>query len=175
MKKELQRNDFLPALKTIMAFQWLNETELAKILDISTIIHFEKGETIIYEGDIGSHLYGVIKGEVAVSVNDKNGKDVVINNIGDGEIFGETAIFLASKRTATIACPSETTVMQIKCQDLLRFFKAHPHTGNKLLMLIVLSLLNKLKHTNDDIVLEKYRSLNIIQAAEQIQKFIQES
>jgi len=100
---------------------------------------------------------------------------VVINNIGDGEIFGETAIFLASKRTATIACPSETTVMQIKCQDLLRFFKAHPHTGNKLLMLIVLSLLNKLKHTNDDIVLEKYRSLNIIQAAEQIQKFIQES
>lgn len=175
MKEETQIDRFLPELKSIKIFHWLHETELRKLLIISTILHYDDGETIINQGDVGNHIYAVLKGEVEVSVRDKNDKKVVICNIGEGEIFGEAAIFLASKRTANIASTKETTVIRISRQDLIYFFKTHPHAGNKLLMLIVLSLLEKLRHANEDLVLEKQPVVDFGQAADLIQEFIQES
>ena len=175
MKEETQIEKFLSELKSIKIFHWLHEIELRKLLIISTILHFDEGETIISQGDVGNHIYAVIKGDVEVSVKDKTDQKVVVCNIGEGEIFGEAAIFLASKRTATIACRKETSVIQISRQDLIYFFKTHPHAGNKLLMLIVLSLLEKLRHANQDLVLEKQPAVDFGQAADLIQEFIQET
>ncbi len=175
MREETELEKFLPDLKSIKIFHWLHETELRKLLIISAILHFDKGETVISQGDVGHHIYAVIEGMVEVSMKDKNDQKVVICNIGEGEIFGEAAIFLASKRTATIACREETTVIRISRQDLIYFFKTHPHAGNKLLMLIVLSLLEKLRHANEDLVLEKQPAVDFGQAADLIQEFIQET
>ncbi|MGM0454429.1 MAG: hypothetical protein ACQERN_14840 [Thermodesulfobacteriota bacterium] len=66
-------------------------------------------------------------------------------------------------------------MIQISRQDLIYFFKTHPHAGNKLLMLIVLSLLEKLRHANEDLVLEKQPAVDFGRAAELIQEFIQET
>ena len=175
MKEEIQIDKFLPDLKSVKIFHWLHETELRKLLIISKIIHYELGETIISQGDVGDHLYAVIKGEVEVSVKDRHGQKVVISSIGEGDIFGEAAIFLASKRTATIECRRGTTAFQISRQDLIYFFRTHPRAGNKLLMLIVLSLLEKLRHANEDLVLEKQPAVDFGQAAELVQEFIRET
>ena len=175
MKEETQIEKFLPELKSIRIFHWLHEMELKKLIIISTLLHFEKGEKIISQGDIVHHVYAVIRGEVEVSMENKQQRKVVICNIGEGEIFGEAAIFLASKRTASIVCLRDTTVVQISRQDLLYYFKNQPHAGNKLLMLIVLSLLEKLRHANEDLVLEKQPQVDFERADNLVQEFIQDA
>jgi len=175
MREETQIEKYLSELKSVKIFHWLHEIELKKLLRISKLLHYDEDETIINQGDIGNHIYIVIKGEVAVSIKNRHEQQVGICRIGEGEVFGEAAIFLASKRTATITCRREATVVSISRQDFIFFIKSHPGAGNKLLMLIVLSLLEKLRSANEDLVLEKQIQVDFNQAADLIQEFIQET
>jgi CRP/FNR family cyclic AMP-dependent transcriptional regulator len=174
---ELESNilQYLAKIKNIQIFHWLNEDELQKILLISSILHFNKGETIISQGEVGDSLYAIISGNVEVSVKDIKDKKVSICRIQQGEIFGEAAIFMTAKRTANIIATMDTTVIQITRKDLIYFFKTFPHAGNKLLMLIILNLLNKLRHANEDLVLEKQSDVDMDYVDTLIQEFISES
>ena len=49
-------------------------------------------EVIFLEGQIGDVAYVVLKGEVQVTVNESDGKQLVINRINAGEILGEIAL-----------------------------------------------------------------------------------
>lgn len=175
MKTETNILQYLPIVKNIQIFHWLHEDELQKMLLISTILHYEKGEKIITQGEIGDSLYAVVNGSLEVSVKDKSKKDIIISRINQSEIFGESAIFLANKRTASITCQSDTIVMKISRKNLIFYFKTYPHAGNKLLMLIILNLLNKLKHANEDLVLEKQSELDFNYVDNLIQEFISAS
>ncbi len=175
MEHETNILQYLMKIKNIQIFHWLNEDELQKILLISTILHFKKGETIISQGEVGDSLYAIISGVVEVSVKDMKDKKVTICKIQQGEIFGEAAIFLTAKRTASIIAAEDTTVIQITRKDLIYFFKAYPYAGNKLLMLIILNLLNKLRHANEDLVLEKQSEVDMEYVDSLIQEFISES
>src|SRR6056297_212883 len=135
MREETDLEKYLPHLKSVKVFHWLHEIELRKLLMVATRLRVGEGETIINQGEIGNHIYIIIKGQVEVSIKNQHGQKVSICTIGEGEIFGEAAIFLASKRSATVACLAESEVIRISRQDLVRFFKAHPSAGNKLLML----------------------------------------
>jgi len=145
------------------------------MLLISSIIHYEKGEKIITQGEVGDSLFAVVNGNVEVSVKDKTKKDIAISEIHKTEIFGESAIFLATKRTASVICSSDTIVMKINRKNLIFYFKTYPHAGNKLLMLIILNLLNKLKHANEDLVLEKQSDLDLTYVDNLIHEFISDS
>ncbi len=175
MEQEANFEKFLPKIKNVQILHWLHEEELRKLLLISSLLHFKKGETVISQGEVGDALYAVIKGKVHVSVKDIKDKEITICSIGPGEIFGEAAIFMATKRTATVTCVKDTTVMQITRRNLIFFFKTHPHAGNKLLMLIVLNLLNKLRHANEDLVLEKQSDIDLEYVDNLIQDFISET
>ena len=176
METETNILQYLPIVKNIQIFHWLHEDELQKMLLISNIQHYKKGEKIIRQGEVGDSLFAVVNGSVEVSVADKNKKDIVISKIHKGETFGESAIFLATKRTATVTCSDDTIVMKISRKNLIFYFKtSYPHAGNKLLMLMILNLLNRLKHANEDLVLEKQSDLDLNYVDNLIQEFISES
>lgn len=175
MREETQVEKYLLELKSVKIFHWLHEIELKKLLFVSKMLHFDENETVINQDDIGDCIYAVTKGEVEVSIKTRSGRQMVVCTIGQGEIFGEAAIFLSARRTASIDCQKDTTVIQISRQDLIQFIRDHPHAGNKLLMLIVLSLLEKLRHTNQDLVLEKQPQVDFDNAADLIQEFIRGS
>ncbi len=175
MKIETNILQYLPIVKNIQIFHWLHEDELQKMLLISSIQHYEKGEKIITQGEVGDALYAVVSGSVDVFVRDKNKKEIAISHIKSGEIFGESAIFLANKRTASVICAGNTIVMKITRKNLIFYFKTYAHAGNKLLMLMILNLLNKLRHANEDLVLEKQSDLDFNYVDNLIQEFITES
>ncbi|MDA8404185.1 MAG: cyclic nucleotide-binding domain-containing protein [Desulfobacteraceae bacterium] len=172
MENETNILQYLQTIKNIQIFHWLHEDELQKILLIAAIHHYKKGETIISQGEVGDALYAVIDGGVDVSLKDAQQQKIIISQIHSGEIFGESAIFLATKRTASVTCSSDTTVMKISRKDLIFYFKTYPNAGNKVLMLMILNLLNKLRHANEDLVLEKQSDLDFDYVDSLIQDFI---
>ena len=81
--------------------------------------------------------------------------EVFICSIGTGDVFGEAAMFMKVKRTADVVAASDTVLLRIQRPDMMQFIKDYPLTGNKLLMLIIYSLLRKLREANQELAFER--------------------
>lgn len=70
---------------------------------------FDAGTAIVTEGDEGDSAYIIKKGRCRVLKN-RSGKPVEVRRMGPGEVFGETAIFSASRRSATVEAIDDVEV-----------------------------------------------------------------
>jgi len=79
-------------------------------------LHYEPGEIIFHEGDIGDFLYIIADGEVEV-FHKKNGAETQIATLHKGEFFGEMALLNQKTRTASVRCKTPTNVLALKKSD----------------------------------------------------------
>ncbi|MBN2442793.1 MAG: cyclic nucleotide-binding domain-containing protein [Spirochaetales bacterium] len=142
-------------LDKILFFKILEKEEKKELLALSEIINYKKGDIIISEGEIQPCIFVVIKGTVNVIVKEKSGKEVFICAIGAGDVFGEAGIFLKVKRTAKVISTENTILLKLERENMLGFIKKHKDAGIKLLMLIIFSLLRKLREANQEIAFER--------------------
>ena len=142
-------------IKKILTFRFLSEHELESLIKISTVEQFKTDEKVINQGDINQSFYAIIEGTVRVTVQEKDRPEAYICTIGDGEIFGEAGMFMEVKRTANVICSTDTILLAISRTAMIKFIKDNPRSGNKILMLIVYSLLKKLREVNQELAYER--------------------
>ncbi len=106
--------------KVKVALSWL----LDSLLPIDTVqikasptqgiarLHFEEGEVIFHEGDIGDYLYIIVDGNVEILSGDQ-----LIAKLGKGEYFGEMALLNQKTRMATVRCLTAVDVLALKKSD----------------------------------------------------------
>lgn len=154
--KTLQLNETLfNKIKKILTFRFLSEKELESLVKISMIEHYDNEEKIIHQGEINQSFYAIIDGTVKVTVQEEGQNEAYICTIGNGEIFGEAGIFTEVKRTANVTCCTDATLLTITRDAMINFIKENPRSGNKILMLIIYSLLKKLKEVNQELAYER--------------------
>lgn len=73
---------------------------------------FPEGRPIITQGDDAEAAYLVEKGLVSVTIEDE-GKTVELAQLGEDQIFGESALFSGAHYGATVTPLEETTVVRI--------------------------------------------------------------
>jgi len=143
------------SIKDILLFRFLTDREIDDLLSMCEVQVYSEGEKIVKEADIDQAFYAIINGSVEVAVDEGRRKSVYICTIGSGEIFGEAGMFMKVKRTANVNSLSETTLLHITRKSFIQFIKKYPTTGNKLLMVIVYSLLKKLRAANQELAFER--------------------
>lgn len=79
-------------------------------------LHFEPGDIIFHEGDIGDYLYIIVKGKVEI-LKQKDGTDVHITQLGEGEFFGEMSLLNEKRRNATVKCLETSDILAIRKSD----------------------------------------------------------
>ncbi|MGD2169159.1 MAG: FAD-dependent oxidoreductase [Chlamydiota bacterium] len=79
-------------------------------------LHFEPGDIIFHEGDIGDYLYIIVKGKVEI-LKKKQGEDVHVANLGEGEFFGEMSLLNEKRRNATVKCVDPSDILAIRKSD----------------------------------------------------------
>jgi NADH dehydrogenase len=67
--------------------------------------HFEPGQEVFHEGDLGDRIYIILSGRAEVLVQ-ANGHGRQIAQLGAGECFGEMALLGHASRNATVRCVS---------------------------------------------------------------------
>jgi NADH:ubiquinone reductase (H+-translocating) len=78
--------------------------------------HYEAGQDIVREGEIGHHLYFIVQGEVEVV--QRAGDDVrTLARLGPGDHFGESAVFRSSRRTATVRAVTPVDLLALGEQE----------------------------------------------------------
>jgi CRP-like cAMP-binding protein len=70
--------------------------------------HYSPGEAIFEEGDVGEEMFGIVSGEVELSVDGE-----VIAKLGADEVFGEMAVIDSSPRMATASAVSDAEIAVI--------------------------------------------------------------
>jgi|TARA_B100000287_G_scaffold388723_1_gene398252 CRP-like cAMP-binding protein len=72
-------------------------------------------ETLFSQGDEGENAYMVISGRLSVIVDEKE-----VGYMGEGEVFGELALLLNQKRSATVRSLKSTELIEINKTGLDR-------------------------------------------------------
>lgn len=70
--------------------------------------------TLIYAGDHSDSLFYLIKGTVAVSIEDEDGREMIMAYLNNGDFFGEMGLFdHVEKRSAWVKTRTECEVAEI--------------------------------------------------------------
>ena len=88
-----------------------------------------RGGIIFAKGDAGTGLMGVLAGSVKISVASAHGRDIVLNIIPAGEIFGEIALLDGHPRTADATAMSDCDLVVIERRDFMPFLRSEPQLG----------------------------------------------
>ncbi len=127
-KTEIER------LKSVPLFQNLNSLELSVISLAMENFIFEGGEIIFQEGDEGEEAYIILSGEVEVYKTPALGNPVRLNVLGQGEIFGELALFGDGIRSASVRALKETLVGTLTKEKLYEIIHEFPNVAIQMLM-----------------------------------------
>ncbi len=143
-----------PYIKNILPFRFLEDEEIEELISSCTMYNYHEGEVIISQGDFDQSLYAIAKGSVKVTV-DKDEGEAYICTMGDSEVFGEAGMFMRVERSANVTCVADSIIFKIERKPMLSFVKKHPHAGNKVFMIMIYSLLRKLKEANRELAYER--------------------
>jgi uncharacterized membrane protein len=124
-------------LNGIPLFASMDDEERKALAAIMEEVSFKAGEVIYKEADVGGTLYIVLSGEVEMSIEDDEGKPVVIDILKPGEFCGELSLLDGGKRSATVTTTQPTRTLLLKRDHLVDLLMKRPHMAQDMMMWLV--------------------------------------
>jgi len=83
------------------------------------------GEPIARQDEVGECMYVIQQGQVEV-VREQDGTEVQLATLGEGDFFGEMALFDRERRSATVRALGEARVLTVDKRTFLRRIHEDP-------------------------------------------------
>lgn len=106
-------------------FAAFSKEEFGAIVDKLEPVEFTAGERIIAEGDEGDAMYLISSGGGRV-VKEVEGQELTLDNLAEGEFFGEMSLLVGGPRSASVFAAVNTEVLRLKSSDLFEIMKKYP-------------------------------------------------
>ncbi len=127
--------------RKVPMFSTLPEDDLRVIVQMTGHRAYDKGETLIHEGDELSTLFIVNTGKVKISSYTADGKEQILHFLQDGDFFGELSIFTPETACGfTATAMSQVNICTLTKDQMDRLLLQHPTIGQKLLAELALRL-----------------------------------
>jgi CRP-like cAMP-binding protein len=133
---KLEREAKREALMASPLFQAMKPGELDEIIKLASEKQWPRGATIFQKGDEGSSLMAVLRGRVRVSAVSSDGREITLNVISPGEIFGEIALLDGKPRSADASAIEETTLLVLERRQFLPFLRQNDDLYLRLLAVL---------------------------------------
>ncbi|MGE5675105.1 MAG: MFS transporter [Mycobacterium leprae] len=131
-------------LRRVPFFHDLTEEKLKNLVSIGGYRAAAPGETVFAEGDPGDALYVILKGSVKVHHRDAQGRDIPLNVLHAGEVFGEIALIDGEPRSASVTALTDSQLFQIGRRDFLTLLSRTP----RMLADILMGLSGRIRETD---------------------------
>lgn len=115
---------------------------------------YHDGEIIIRQGDIGDCMYVIQEGQVEVFVV-QGGQEVRLALRGEGDVFGEMAIFEKEKRSATIRAVGTVRLLTVDEKNFMR----RVHEDPSLAYRMVKMMSQRIRELSSEVARLKYEDL----------------
>ncbi|MEO6635114.1 MAG: glutaminase A [Devosia sp.] len=143
-----------PGAVTLAAFSLFAGWTADRVVELETHLKprsFTLGEMLIEAGTQARSLYFLIEGRVNVSITVSSGTTRRISTIDAGNVFGELAIFGASRRTADVIAASEGRLLELSADSILELAAEEPRLHAALALAVGRSLADRLGRANREI------------------------
>ncbi len=117
-------------------FQHMSTEELDEIIGFAVERRVPRGAVIFSQGEAGSSMMAVLAGRVRISAVSSEGKEVTLNTISAGEIFGEIALLDGKPRSADATAVEDTVLMVVERKQFLPFLLRSPAMVERLLVVL---------------------------------------
>jgi CRP/FNR family transcriptional regulator, cyclic AMP receptor protein len=108
--------------RSLLAKHFLLREADPKTLDqltaASVVVSYGNRQRIFDKGDDGDRLLGVLRGQVRIYVISSEGRELIMNVIMPGELFGEISLIDGKPRSASAVAIGDTDLLHIKRSDL---------------------------------------------------------
>jgi CRP-like cAMP-binding protein len=114
-------------------FRRLTDSEREALFARARTQKYSANETIFLMGSPGDSMLAVLRGTIRISVPSPDGKEIVLANLGVGEICGEIALLDGKERTADARAGTDCTVAVLERRDVLAVLAQYPDAWPKLI------------------------------------------
>lgn len=134
--------DTISQLKKINWFIELPEGFFAAMAQKVHHRMLSEDEVLFNKGDEGNSLFIINAGRVKIVTQDSQNNEVILNQVGAGEIIGEMALLDYEPRSAGVVALEETSVMELSREDFMEILSGQPELG----LSIIRGLISRLRH-----------------------------
>ncbi len=114
----------------------LPDETIEKILNISEIKEFAKGETIFLEGDTGDGFYILIKGLIKIFKVSFDGKEQILHFIREGEPFAEVPVFSGKTYPASAEAIKKSKILFFPKAAFIKLISEEPSVAMSMLAVL---------------------------------------
>lgn len=140
-------------LKKFDIFNGLTDSELAIIGEMAKKKKYEKGTRIFEVMSQAMNLYLIRNGKIEIRMRANHSpQQFPIDTIGQGEIFGWSAVTEPYTLTAAAWALEDSELLVLNGEVLRDLFKKNNHIGYKVMMKIASVISSRLRNLNQKIV-----------------------
>ena len=111
-------------VQRVQLFSGLEQTELKQIESAARSLRKARGEFIYLPGDRADSVYFLRKGRIKLSVLSDSGKEIAIDIIQPGELFGEFALIDESLRSNMAQALDDVAILVFNKRDFANLLKS---------------------------------------------------
>jgi CRP/FNR family cyclic AMP-dependent transcriptional regulator len=104
-------------LAHVELFSELEKDDLERLAKVTVSREFEAGDVIVREGELGVAFYTIAKGKVEVVRGLGTATEQVLATMGEGDFFGEMALFDNEVRSASVRAAERTECLVLTKWD----------------------------------------------------------
>ena len=103
---------------------------------------YDPGQLVILEGEPASGLYVVQYGWLKVSKISIDGREQILQFLGNGDVFNAVSVFTGTPNSASVTALEATRIWMIGRDAMLQLLDTHPHLAR----LIIQDLADRVTH-----------------------------
>lgn len=115
-------------LAKMRLFRPLSEREILRVLQVTDVVVYQEGDTVMKQGETGEELLIVLEGQVKVCRG-----EATIATLGPGDHVGEMALVRNQPRSATVRSVGRSELMVIRRRDFFELLRSEHALAVKLL------------------------------------------
>jgi CRP/FNR family transcriptional regulator, cyclic AMP receptor protein len=116
----------LAFFRTVALLSSLPEAPVQRLAAASLPRRLQKGQLLFSQGEPGDAVYVVVSGNIAIVLATADGRELVINEMGAGDFFGELALFPGQTHTAGAVAQAASLVLRLPCSAFLAELDSQP-------------------------------------------------
>ena len=113
-------------------FEGLSDEERVALVRGLKLRTFEPGDVILTEGETAGSLFLLTAGAVKVFVRNAAGHNLLLDNLGEGDFFGEISSLSGRPRTATVTAAALCELLELDQASMVEIAVAYPHVSQRL-------------------------------------------
>lgn len=114
----------------------LRPDELSRLAASAALVRHRANATIFQKGDAGGSLMAVVSGRVKICTYSADGKELVLNIIDRGSLFGEIALLDGQPRSADAVALDDTELLVLDRNRLMPILTANPETAARMITVL---------------------------------------